>query len=197
LNKSSSIYENELKDHHLILCPILNSPNSKVRPPSLVNNGGIGITFMNESYTHKYSFPVYPYSNFRTLTMVDDRPIAGGILTHYTWISIKISDHIEQLPIFLTSLGHYPVILGVKWARLHGVKLDMHRNEIRFDSEYCFKNCLLNKIPLTVAELPINDFNSDFDYESDPNPEFPFPISTGGSLISPIHRECAALLRPF
>jgi len=170
---------------------------------------------MNESYAREHSFPVYPLSNPRTLTVVDGRPIAGGILTHYTWTFMKIGDHIEQLPMLLTSLGHYPVILGVKWARLHGVKLDMHRNEIHFDSEYCLKNCLPNKTPLTVAGLPINDLDSDSGYESDPNPESPFPISTGdspistgdspistgdspistgGSFASPVHHECAAFI---
>src|SRR5450755_218198 len=114
---------------------------------------------------------------------------------------MKIGDHIEQLPILFINLGHYPVILGVKWARLHGVKLDMHRNEIHFDFEYCLKNCLLNKILLTVAGLPINDFDSDSGYESDPNPESPFPISTGdsptstgGSFALPVHHECAAFI---
>jgi hypothetical protein len=70
----------------------------------------------------------------------------------------------------------------------------MHRNKIHFNSEYCFKNCLPNKTLLTVAGLPINDFDSDFGYESDPNPESPFPISTGGSLASPVYRECAAFI---
>jgi hypothetical protein len=107
---------------------------------------------------------------------------------------MKIDDHIEQLPILFTSLGHYPVILGVKWARLHGVKFDMHRNEIHFNSEYCFKNCLPNKTFLTVTGLPINDLDSDSGYEFDPNPEFPSLISTDGSLASSVHRECAAFI---
>jgi len=111
----------------------------KVRPPSLVDSGGTGIAFMNESYAHEHSFPVYPLSTPRTLTVVDGRPIAGGTLTHYTWTTMKIGDHIEQLPMLLTSLGHYPVILGVKWARLHGVKLDMHRNEVTLRLRILFK----------------------------------------------------------
>jgi hypothetical protein len=76
-------------------------------------------------------------------------------------------------------------------------KVRYHRNEIYFDSEYCLKNCFFNKTPLTVAGLPINDFDSDSGYESDPNPESPFPISTGGSLASPVHRECAAFIMTF
>jgi hypothetical protein len=101
----------------------------------------------------------------------------------------------------LISLDYYPVIFGVKWARLHGVKLDMHRNEIHFDFEYCLKNCLPNKTSLTVAGLSINDLDSDSGYESDSNPEFPFPISTGdspistgGSFASPVYHECAAFI---
>jgi hypothetical protein len=183
-----------LNDYHLVLCFILNSPNGKVRPLSLIDSDGIDIVFINKFYAREYSFSVYFLSNSRIFTVIDGRPIAGSILTHYIWTFIKIGDYIEQLPILFTSLGHYSVILGVKWARLHGVKLDMHRNEIYFDSEYCLKNCLFNKTLLTVAGLPINDLNSDFGYESDPNPEFPFLISTGGSLASPVHRECAAFI---
>ena len=126
LNKNLSISEDELNDHYLILCLTLDSPDGKVRPPFLIDSGGTDIAFMNEFYAREYSLLVYPLSNFRTLTMVDGRPIAGGILTHYTWTFMKIDDHIEQLPMLFTSFGHYPVILGVKWARLHGVKLDMY-----------------------------------------------------------------------
>jgi hypothetical protein len=149
---------------------------------------------MNEFYAREHSFSVYFLSNLKILTVIDGRPIAGGILIHYTWIFMKIGDHIEQLSMLFISLGHYPVILGVKWARLHGVKFNMHRNEIHFDSEYCLKNCFPNKTPLTVAGLPINDFNSDFGYESNPNPEFPFSISISDSFVSPVHRECAAFI---
>jgi hypothetical protein len=84
LTKSPSISKDELNDHYLILYPTLDNLNGKVRPPSLVDSGGTGIAFMNKSYTHKNSFPVYPFSNPKILTIIDGRPIAGDILTHYT-----------------------------------------------------------------------------------------------------------------
>jgi hypothetical protein len=72
-----------LNDHHLIFCLILNNPNGKVRPLFLVDSGGTGIVFMNEFYAHEHFFLIYLLSNLRTFIMVDGRPIAGGILTHY------------------------------------------------------------------------------------------------------------------
>jgi hypothetical protein len=191
LNNRPAISEEDLNDHHLVLCPTLVSPIGKVRPPSLVDSGGTGIAFMNESYAHEHSFPVYPLSTPRTLTVVDGRPIAGGTLTHYTWTTMKIGDHIEQLPMLLTSLGHYPVILGVKWARLHGVKLDMHRNEVRFDSEYCLKNCLPNKVPVAVTGVSIDDSDADSGYGSGSEPPISSltPADTPPAL--PAHRKHA------
>lgn len=159
-----------MNDHHLVLLPTLDSPRGKIQAHTLVDTGGTGIAFMNESYARQHLFPLYRLSNPRTLTVVDGRPIAGGTITHYTWTTMKIGSHYEELPLLLTSLGHYPIILGVKWTRLHGVKLDMHRNAVCFNSEYCLKNCLPLEAPITVTGLPAESpDDSDSGYESGPD----------------------------
>jgi hypothetical protein len=46
--------------------------------------------------------------------VIDGRPIAGNILTHYTWIFIKIGNHIEQFLIFfLPALAITPSFLAL------------------------------------------------------------------------------------
>jgi hypothetical protein len=65
------------------------------------------------------------------------------------------------------------------------MKLDIYRNEIRFNSEYCLKNYFLNKVSVTVTEVFINDSDTDSGYESGSEPF----TSADGFFISPAFNE--------
>jgi hypothetical protein len=81
---------------------------------SLIHIGATGIAFINENYAHDCSFPIHKLSRPRNLEVVDGRSIATGSVTHYALTTATVDCHVELLPFFLTSLGHYPVILGVQ-----------------------------------------------------------------------------------
>jgi len=59
-----------------------------------------------------------------------------------------IQDHKEQLPIFITKLGHYPIVLGIPWLRLHDVAVQFASNTVTFGSQYCTTHC--HDAPVTV-----------------------------------------------
>jgi hypothetical protein len=61
---------------------------------------------------------------------------------------MKILDHEENLPMFVTKLGHYQIVLGIPWLRLHDVAVRFASNTVTFRSEYCTRNCL--EKPVTV-----------------------------------------------
>ena len=77
-----------------------------------------------------------------TLNVVDGRAIVSGEITHYVEASMRISVHQEKLVFLITSLGHYPIVLGIKWLQRHDVGTRWASNMAAFNSSYCKKNCL-------------------------------------------------------
>ena len=62
-----------------------------------------------------------------------------------------IQDHKEQLPMFITKLGHYPILLGIPSFRLHDVAVRFASNMVTFGSQYCTPHC--HDAPVTVQEV--------------------------------------------
>jgi hypothetical protein len=42
---------------------------------------------------------------------------------------------------FVTKLGHYSIILGIPWLRLHDVAVQFASNTVTFVSQYCTTHC--------------------------------------------------------
>ena len=49
---------------------------------------------------------------------------------HYVKLPMRISYHTKQCRFLLTQLGHYPVVLGIKWLQLHDVRTDTVRGMV-------------------------------------------------------------------
>jgi hypothetical protein len=47
-----------------------------------------------------------------------------------------IQDHKEQIPIFVTKSGHYPIVSGIPWQRLHDVAVRFASNTVTCGSQY-------------------------------------------------------------
>jgi hypothetical protein len=42
---------------------------------------------------------------------------------------------------FMTKLGHYPLMLGIPWLKLHDVAICFASNLVTFGSQYCLAHC--------------------------------------------------------
>jgi len=58
-------------------------------------------------------------------------------MTHIAKVGMRIQEHKEQLPMFTTKLGHYPIVLGIPWIRLHDVAVHFALNTVMFGLQYC------------------------------------------------------------
>jgi hypothetical protein len=54
---------------------------------------------------------------------------------------LSIHEHRERLPIFVTKLGHYPIVLGIPWLKQHDVAICFVSNLVTFGSQYCLAHC--------------------------------------------------------
>jgi hypothetical protein len=54
-----------------------------------------------------------PLKTPHALEVIDRRKISSGDITHMVQAQLSIQEHQERLPMFVTKLGHYPIILGI------------------------------------------------------------------------------------
>ena len=81
-----------------------------------------GFAFIDEAFARHY-LPLATLEKPRPLEIIGGRPIASGDITHMTTVLVVVQEHYEQLLVFATNLGHYPVVLSISWLRHHGVAI--------------------------------------------------------------------------
>ena len=74
--------------------------------------------------------------------MIDGRPIASGYVTHKVKGFVKIGNHKEQLPAFITTLGYYKLVLGIPCMQDQDVKLDLGEYSVESTADKCHTICM-------------------------------------------------------
>jgi len=95
---------------------------------------------------------------------------------HIAKVGMMSQDHKEQLPMFVTNLGHYPIGPGIPWLRLHDVAAWFASNQGTYGSQYGTTHC--HDVPVTLQGV----------WEESPEPVY----SPGGIFQPQIHPQ-----RPF
>jgi hypothetical protein len=57
-------------------------------------------------------------------------------------VRLDIQGHREKLPMFVTKLGRYPILLGIPWLKQHDVVIRFTSNLVTFGSQYCLAHCV-------------------------------------------------------
>ena len=129
--------------------------NRSFRTHALIDCGASGYAFIDASFAQRNSLSLTPLACPRVLQVVDGRPIATGMLTHLVKLQLSIDAHSEPGSFLVTQLGHYPVVLGVKWLQIHDPFVSWSRITLTFSSRYCAAECLQGKrSPLVVPGTP-------------------------------------------
>jgi len=106
------------------------------------------VAFIDEDFARHHQLPLTPVKYPRALEVIDGHPISSGDITHTANATLSIHEHREQIPIFGTKLGHYPIVLGIPWMELHDVAIRFSSRTLTFGSQYYIVNC--NPVP-TIA----------------------------------------------
>jgi len=133
--------------HLVVLCKI-SFGNRTVATHALIDCGATGIAFIDEDFARHHQLPLTPLQYPRSLEVIDGRPISSGNITHVANTHLAILEHQETLPMFVTKLGHYPVVLGIPWLELHDVAIRFSSRTLTFGSQYCTSHC--NRAPTIV-----------------------------------------------
>jgi hypothetical protein len=73
----------------------------------------MGIAFMDQYFACYHPIPLPDLMEKNQVYLIDGRPVESGDITYVTKVGINVHDYCDQLPMFLTILGHYPIVLGI------------------------------------------------------------------------------------
>ena len=125
--------------------------NQEIPTHALIDCGATGIAFMAQDIARHHRIPLQAQMGKRQVEVIDGRPIESGDITHVGKVGMMVQDQKEQLPMFITKLGHYPIVLRIPWLRLHDVAVPFASNTVTFGSQYCMRHC--HDAPVTVQEV--------------------------------------------
>jgi hypothetical protein len=118
--------------NHLVVPCTLSDRDIKIDTHALVDCGCTGLSFMNEAFARQHNFPHYQLKNPKTFEVIDGCPISLGDITEYVEVQCTIGDYHKTLTAYLTSLGHYPLVLGIPWLKKYDVAINFAKNDIQF-----------------------------------------------------------------
>ena len=140
-----------MEGKHFVVSCSLTIGNKIIHTHALIDCGATGISFVDKDFAHHHQLPLKTLKTPRSLEVIDGRPVSSGDITQLTNIPFSIQEHHEQLPMFVTKLGHYPIVLGIPWLNLHDVAIRFSSRTLTFGSQYCTAHC--NRSPTTVTAL--------------------------------------------
>jgi predicted aspartyl protease len=156
---------------HLVVTCFLSHSDQEIQTYALIDCGATGYAFVDEDFARYHQLPLRPLKNPHTLEVIDGRQISSGDITHIAEVQLSIQEHREELPMFITKLGHYPIVLGIPWLKQHDVTIRFALNLVTFGSQYCLAHCndravtvhgtsedppeplAINAIPLSIAMI--------------------------------------------
>ncbi|RYF06361.1 MAG: hypothetical protein EOO77_27005, partial [Oxalobacteraceae bacterium] len=118
---------------------------------SLLDTGCEGYAFMDHAWAKEHRLPIHTLRRpFKLYGFADESEDAWTI-RHYTRCDLKTGDHMEKgVPLFLTRLAHYPIVLGTPWLEKHNPTTDWAGSTIVFQSDYCRAHCNMPSRPSTI-----------------------------------------------
>jgi len=139
-------------EEHIIIPIKLQFRSLTITIYALIDSGATS-TFIDADLVRKHQIPLHELSLPLVLEVVDGRQISSGNITHETTsMQLLIGQHRESITFNVTRLGHYPVILGISWLKLHDPHIVWSKHKMTFSSDYCEMNCL--ELSTTVFGLP-------------------------------------------
>ena len=136
---------------HLVVEGSLRVDKRVIPTRALIDCGATGTAFVDEAFVRLHALPVSDLYPHQELEVIDGRPISSGPITQTAMAELTIENHREPLRMFVTNLGHYPLVLGLPWLRAHDVNIRFAANTITFESSTCHSNCLR---PAPVEPVP-------------------------------------------
>jgi hypothetical protein len=135
------VFEGSMEGKYLVIICSLTVNNQEIPTHALIYCGPTAIAFMDHDFARHHQIPVQELKEKKQVEVIDGRPIESGNIMRIAKVGMQIQEHKEQLPMFITKLGHYPIVPGLPWLRLHDMPVWLASNIVTFGSQYCITHC--------------------------------------------------------
>jgi hypothetical protein len=139
--KDAAIEEGSMDGNYLVMMCTLSLNHKEIPTHALIDCGVTGYTFIDQDFTNHHQLSPYPLKIPCALEVINGRKISSGDITHMVEAQLSIHEHWERLPMFVTKLGYYPIILGIPWLKQHDIAIYFSSNLVTFGSQYCLAYC--------------------------------------------------------
>ena len=109
----SDVKEESLDENHIVISTQIQDESSLISTHTLIDYGATGFAFIDKEFAYDHNFPLFKLKKPCCLEVIDGRPIESSLITHMTKLKITIADHQEKIPLFVTKLCHYSIVLGL------------------------------------------------------------------------------------
>ena len=135
------ILQGSMEGKHLVITCTWIVNNQEISTHTLIDCGAPGIEFMNQDFAGHHQIPLLEWKEKSQVEVIDGRPIKSGDIPHIPNVGMMIQEHKEQLPMFITKLGHYPIVLEIPWVRFHIVAVRFASNLVTIGAQSCMTHC--------------------------------------------------------
>ena len=146
--------ESYLADNPLVLSGRLAVGATAVDVEAMVSCGVPDIALVDQNFAKDHGLELHRFKEPRGMNVADGRPLESGAITHIAFHQLDINGHQEELPMFVTKLGHYSLILGFSWMQMHEVAICFREHSLVFDSPHCFAFCGITSPVTAQSVLP-------------------------------------------
>jgi predicted aspartyl protease len=105
--------QNTIDGNHLIGICTLHDQGNVIISHSLIDCGTTGYAFRDKECARHHHLPLHLLKSPRNLTIMDGRPVTTEVIMQITHTNIVIGNHQEYISLFVTKLGHFPIVLGI------------------------------------------------------------------------------------
>jgi hypothetical protein len=137
--KARAIEEGSIDGNYLLVTYTLSLNTKEIPTHSLIYRGATRYVFMDQDFADHYNLPLYPLKTPHALEVIDRQKIFSGDIRDIAKgnTNLSIHEHHDMLPMFITKLDHYPIMVGILWLKQHDVAICFASNLITFGSQYC------------------------------------------------------------
>jgi len=129
---------------HLVILCNLSFGDKTIASHALIDCGAMGVAFVDEDFARHHQLPLTPLKYPRALEVIEGRPISSGDITHTANAILSIHEHQEKIPMFVTKLGHYLIMLGIPWMALQDVAIWFSSCTLTFGRRIAWRIAILS-----------------------------------------------------
>jgi uncharacterized protein (DUF1684 family) len=115
--KDVAIEEGSMDGKDLVMTYTLSLNGKEIPTHTLIDYGATRYAFIDQDFANRHELPLRPLKTPHALEVINGRKISSGDITRLAKVHLSIHEHHERLPMFVTKLGHYPIVLGIPWLK--------------------------------------------------------------------------------